>query len=97
MNGLSPEIMIKIVKIRQNTYHLRDFHAFESHNPRTKNFGLDNIAYKTSQLWKNVSEEIRNSTLLIIFKESIKKVALISCLCHCFKTFIHHVGYIYFI
>ena len=97
MNGLSPEIMINIVKIRQNTYHLRDFHAFESHNPRTKKFDLDSIAYKTSQLWKNVSEEIRNSTLLIIFKESIKKVALISCLCHCFKTFIHHVGYIYFI
>ena len=97
MNGLSLEIINIIVKIRQNTYHLRDFHAFESHNPRTKKFGLDSIASKTSQLWKNVSEETKNSTLLIIFNESIKKVALISCLCHCFKTFIHHVGYIYFI
>ena len=52
LNGLSPDIMNTIFKLRQNTYNLKNFHAFESQNPRTKKFGLDSIAYKASQLWK---------------------------------------------
>ena len=90
----SPDISNTIFKLRQNTYNLRDFHAFESQNPRTKNCGLDSILCRTSQLWKNVPEEIRNSASLLIFKESIKKVPLISCSCHCCKAYMHRVGYI---
>ena len=33
-------------------------YLFESQNPRTKKFGLKSIAFRTSQLWKNVPEEI---------------------------------------
>ena len=62
---------------------MRNFHIFESQNSRTKVFGLDSIAYRASQLWKNVPEEIRNSTSLPVFKEKIKKVSLISCSCNC--------------
>ena len=39
LNGLSPDIMSDIF-----TYNLRNFHIFESQNPRTKKFGLDSIA-----------------------------------------------------
>ena len=49
-------------KLRENIYNLRNFHIFESQNPRTEKFSLDSIAYRASQLWKNVPEEIRNST-----------------------------------
>ena len=59
LNGLSPEIMKKAqkkFKLRKNTYQLRNFHAFESQNPRTKKFGLDSITYRSSQLWKNVPD-----------------------------------------
>ena len=59
LNGLSPDIMSDIFKLRENTCNLRNFHIFESQNPRTKTFGLDSIAYRASQLWKNVPEEIR--------------------------------------
>ena len=83
LNGLSPDIMSDIFKLRENTYNLRNFHIFESQNPRTKKFGLDSIAYRASQLWKNVPEEIRNSTSLPMFKKKIKKVPLISCSCNC--------------
>ena len=81
--GQSPEFMNTIFKLRENTYNLKDFHAFESQNPRTKRFGLDSIADRASQLLKNVPEEIRNSASLLIFKESIKKVPLVSCSWHC--------------
>ena len=74
LNGLSPDIMNAIFKLGQNIYNLRNFHAFESQNPRTKKFDLDSVAYRASQLWKNVPEEIRNSASFLIFQESIKKV-----------------------
>ena len=73
LNGLSPDIMNTIFKLRQNTYYLRNFHAFESQNPRTTKFSVDSIVYRASQLWKNVPKEIRHSPSVLIFKESIKK------------------------
>ena len=57
LNGLSPDIMSDIFKLRKNTHNLRNVHIFESQNPRTKKFGLDSIAYEASQLWKNVLKE----------------------------------------
>ena len=97
LNGLSPNIMNTIFKLGKNTYNLSNFHAFESQNPKRNMFSLDSIAYRASQVWKNVPEEIRDSASLLIFKKSIKKVPLISCLCHCCKIYLHHVGYFYFI
>ena len=90
LNDLSPDIM----SVWENTYNLRNFHIFESQNPRTKKFGLDSIAYRASQLWKNVPEEIRNSASLPMFMKKIKKVPLISCSCNCCRKYIHHVGFI---
>ena len=90
--GLSPDIMNDIFKLRKNTYNVRNFHI--SQNPRTKKFGLDSIAYRASQLWKNVHEEMRNSTSLPVFHEKIKKVPLTSCSCNCCRKYIHHVGFI---
>ena len=94
LNGLSPAIMRDVFKLRENTYDLRNFHIFESQNPRKKKFGLDSIVYRATQLWKNVPEEIRNLTSLPMFKKKIKKVPLISCSCNCCRKYIHHVGFI---
>ena len=73
LNGLSPDFMSDILKLRENTYDLRKFHIFESQNPRIKKFGLGSIAYRASQFWKNVPEETRNSTSFPAFKEKIKE------------------------
>ena len=93
LDGLSPDIMSDIFNPRKNTYNLRKFHIFESQNPRTKKFGSDSIAYRVSQLWKNVPKEIRNSTSLLISKKKTKKVPLISCSCNSWRKYIHHVGF----
>ena len=75
---LSPDFMIDVFKLRENIYNLKNFHILESQNPRTKTFGRDSIACRASKLWKNVLEEIRNSTSLPIFKKKIRKAPLIS-------------------
>ena len=36
LNGLSPNIMNNVLKLRENTYNLKNFHIFESQKPRTK-------------------------------------------------------------
>ena len=56
LNGLSSDILNTVFKfkLRQNTYNLRNFHTFQSQNPGTIKFVLDIIAYRASQLWKNV-------------------------------------------
>ena len=95
LNDLSPDIMSDIFKLRENTNNLRNFHIFESQNPRTKDFALDSIAYKASHLLKNVPEEIRNSTSLPIFKKKIKKTPLISCSRNCCRKYIPRVEFIY--
>ena len=40
LNDLSPDIMSDIFKLRENTYNLRNFHIFESQNPRAKKVWL---------------------------------------------------------
>ena len=58
--------MNTIFKLRQ-TYNLRILHIFDCQNPKTKKFTLDSIAYRASQLWKNVHREVRNSISLPFF------------------------------
>ena len=36
LNGLSPDIMSDIFKLRENTYNLRNFYIFESQKPEQK-------------------------------------------------------------
>ena len=94
LNGLSPDMLSSILKLRENTYNLTNFHIFEPQNPRTKKSALGSIAYRARKLWKNVPEEIGNSISLPIFKKKIKKVPLTSCSCNCCRKYIHHVGFI---
>ena len=91
LNGLSLDIINTIFKIRQNVYNLRNLHIFESQKPKTKKTGLDSIASKARHLWKNVPEEVRNSIYFPVFKESMKKTTLISCLCNCCKKYIDYL------
>ena len=92
-NGLSPDIMNAFSKPRQNTYNLKNFQIFEFQNPKTEMFDLDNIAYRASQLWKNVHEEGGFSISLPVFKESIEKIRFIFFWCNSCKINIHHLGY----
>ena len=62
-NGVSPDIISDIFRLRENTYNVRNFDIFESQNPKTRKFGSDSILCRASQLWKNVNEEIKNHFL----------------------------------
>ena len=66
------DIMNDIFKLRENTYNLRNFHIFQTENPRSLKYGLDAIPYRASQLWKQVPTDIREVASLTLFKNRIK-------------------------
>ena len=72
LNGHSPDIMNDIFKLRENTYNLRNFHIFQTENPRSLKYGLDAIPYRASQLWQQVPIDIREAASLALFKNRIK-------------------------
>ena len=52
LNGHSPDIMNDIFKLRENMYDLRNFHIFQTENPRSLKNGLDTNPYRADQLWQ---------------------------------------------
>ena len=72
LNGHSPDIMNDIFKLRENTYNLRNFHIFQTENPRSLKYGLDAISYRASQIWQQVPTDIREAASLTLFKNGSK-------------------------
>ena len=94
LNGHSPDIMNDIFKLRENIYNLRNFHIFQTENPRSLKYGLDAISYRASQFWQQVPIDIREATSLALFKNLIKTWKCEDCPCRSCKIFIQNVGYI---
>ena len=72
LNGHSPDIMNDIFKLRENAYNLRNFHIFQTENPRSLKYGLDAVPYRANQLWQQVPSDIREAASLTFFKNRIK-------------------------
>ena len=72
LNGHSPDIMNDIFKLRENTYNLRNFHIFQTENPRSLKYGLDAIPYRASQLWQQVPIDICEAASLTLSKIALR-------------------------
>ena len=77
LNGYSPDIMNNVFHLRQNTYNLRNVHAFATDVPRN-NCMLNAVVYRANQLWKTLPLVLKNSCSLELFKIRIKKLAVSS-------------------
>ena len=85
LNGLSPDITNDILKLRENTYNLQNFHIFQKENPRSLKYRLDAIPYRASQLWQQVPIDIREAAFLTLFKNCIKTWKCEDCPCRSCK------------
>ena len=94
LNGHSPDIVNDIFKLRGNTYNLRNFHFFQTENPRSLKYGLYAIPYRASQLWQQVPIDIREIASPSLFKNRIKTWKFEDCPCRSCKIFIQTVKYI---
>ena len=95
VNCISPEIMNKVFKIREEThYHLR--HTTQSIvDPIHSVFnGSESTLYLLPKIWQQIPTEIKNKDSLVGFKKQIKKWKTLNCPCRICKTFIAKVGFI---
>ena len=68
LNGHSLDIMNGIFKLRENLYNIRNFHVFQTENPRSLKYRRDAIPYHASQLWQQVPTDIREAASLTLQK-----------------------------
>ena len=93
LNGHSIDIMNDIFKLIENMYNLRNYHIFQTENPRS---------LKDSMLFHIVLANSGNRCLLIsrkaaslaLFKNRIKTWKCKDYPCRSCKIFIQNVGYI---
>ena len=93
LNGYSPDIMNDVFHLRQNTYNLRNFHAFATDVPRN-NCMLNSVVYRANQLWETLPFDLKNSCSLELFKKGLKNWRCTRCSCQICSRFIADVGYI---
>ena len=71
--GISPTIMTEIFKFCDNaTHNRRSGQVLERNHNRTNNFDVESISTLGAKIWALFPENLRQSTLLNRFKQSIK-------------------------
>ena len=83
--------MNDVFHLRQNTYNLRNFHAFATDVPRN-NCMLNSVVYKANQLWETLPFDLKNSCSLELFKKGLKYWRCTRCPCQICSRFIADVG-----
>ena len=86
LNEHLPDIMNDIFRL-ENMCNLLNFHIFQTENLRSLKYGLDALPYHASQLWQQVSIDIRVAASLALSKSRIKTWKCEDCLCRCCKIF----------
>ena len=93
LNGYSPDIMNEVFYLRQNTYNLRNFHAFATDVPRN-NCMLNSVANRANQLRETLTFDLKISCSLELFKKGLKNWRCTRCPCQICSEFIVDFGYI---
>ena len=97
LHELSPELLTDIFTLWKNHSNVHNIFLFGSENPRSVRFGVDETAFRASQLWQKVPVAIKNSSLLEMFKAKIELWSCDNCPCNLSKIFIANAGHIWFI
>ena len=93
-HGLSQSLMKNVFHFNTNiSYNLRSRNELYSRNPKTVNNGTETISYLAPKIWSLVSNAIRSSKSLDVFKSKIRQWEP-NCPCQLCKNYMQHVGFI---
>ena len=73
--------MNEVFQTNDNPYDLRNPRVLVSKHKSTIKYGINTIAFKALQIWRNIPLEIRNSESLSLFKSNIKQIQSLPCRC----------------
>ena len=92
VNGLAPTIMNSILEIKDIEYNLTNKINFKSRRINSVPYGIESLTNSRPKIWNIVTEDIKISQSLIVFKTKIKKWIPRDCrLC---RPFIQKLAYI---
>ena len=92
---ISPTIMTEILNFCDNaTHNVRNDQVLERRHNRTTNFGVESASTLGPKIWELVPENLRQSTSLNSFKQSIKNWNPSNCPCRLSKIYVQNVGFI---
>ena len=81
-NGLSPETIKEVFVFQENeNYDIRSDTNLANRNIHTAHFGTSTITSIGPKLWKLVPGQIKNPSILSVFKSSIKTWTTDKCPC----------------
>ena len=93
-SNIAPSFLTEIFIERNPPYDLRNKSIFQIPKSRTVRFGIQSIAFLGCKLWHGLSNEIKQSLNITIFKKRIKKWKGEECNCRICKTFVAQVGFL---
>ena len=72
IHNLNPSFMKEIFTERNSGYNLRNISRISLLKPNTNSYEIENATYMGSKLWQELTNDIKTSTSLRIFKKKIK-------------------------
>ena len=91
LHGLSPSIMKNVFHFNTSIpYNLRSRNELYSRNPKRVKYGTETISYLAPKIWSLVSNAIKNSKSLDVFKFKIRQWEP-DCPCRLCKNYLQHV------
>ena len=72
-SNIAPSFMTEMFIEKSHAYHLRNKSILEMPKARTTQFGIESIAFLGCKLWYDLSNDIKESLNISIFKKQIKK------------------------
>jgi len=93
-NGLGPDILNDIFKIKTRNYDVRNHTIIESRNVNTVYNGTETISYRAQKTWNMIPDHIKTLPTFIEFKRKIKEWKPDNCDCRLCKTYIQGIGFV---
>ena len=93
-SNITPSFMTEIFIEKNPPYHLRSSNILQMPKPRTVWYGLESISFLGCKLWHGISNVIKQSLNISIFKKPIKEWKGDDCNCRLCKTFIAQIGFL---
>ena len=94
INNLNPSFMKEIFTERNSGYNLRNISRILPSKPNTNSYGIDSATYMGCKLWQELTNDIKTSTSLPIFKKKIKTWKDTKYNCRLCKPYVAQIGFL---
>ena len=94
LNGFSPEIMEKVLPLKNPNKRYPGDNDFATRNVKNVGTGTETLAYLGPKIWSIVPDKIKKCNSLYSFRKEIRKWKHDKCPCRLCKTYVKGLGFV---